>query len=171
MHSTACRAGLRSPSWPTSRRPSVRASASSGKRIAIEETVLNASVVDPDPVGSVTVWLVRIRNNCTGSGTELLTRSFCKFFFKMVQFNFYYTNTYFLRKYFKCLKSLAAVPLCTNKICQLFIWPDNTIILLSVVVVRKPHTVFNYFQFRILNTVFFYCSLCQCKFYQKLLVY
>ncbi len=68
----------------------MRASASSGKRIAIKEILLNVNVVgpDPDPVGSGTFWLL-IRNNCTGSGsgTELLTRKsvYCKlynFFFK-----------------------------------------------------------------------------------------
>ncbi len=54
----------------------MRASASSGKRIAMKEILLNVSVVDPEPVGSGTVWLVQIRNNYSGSGsrTELLTR-------------------------------------------------------------------------------------------------
>ncbi len=67
----------------------MRASASSGKRIAIKEIFLNASVVDPDPypdpVGYGTFWLVRIRKNSTGSGSDLFNKKVCLSFAQFLQ--------------------------------------------------------------------------------------
>jgi hypothetical protein len=87
--------------------------------------------VDPDPVGSGTFWPGGIRNKFFGSDFfyKKIYRTLANFYIKWFNSSLitYGYRTYFLRKSLKSLNSLAAVPLFTLRICQLFSWSGLTL--------------------------------------------
>ncbi len=103
------------------------------------------SVVDLDPVGFRTFWPSRSR--------IWLRNRIRPFDTKPVQFNYI-----LLRKYYRCLNSLAEVPLCTLKIFQLLLYRGFRLFVLALGLIRWFCTQITMQQ--TMRTLAFVCESC-----------